>query len=609
MKFPKPISLRLTCILFTLFLTSTKVSAQIPSSNPDVYLDMHNAAATPCYNDIIPFDVKSLNCDMLEQGQGKIWAVAHDVTDIGGKDIASGCFFYTNIPVDVSGFHVEYTGTTNFPGGGIGRDRALPLGAWHPDIVIGNDLNSPSDHFIIAAAYTKLTSTPGVNNVELVTCPAINVCGACTPSLGTQSSPIVLNDITNGRTVSEEVHIDLFGDKNNFSYNIGSNFIKALHTYVVTWTELDPNTNIHYIMAAIGDLSNPSVFSRYQVTPNNPGDPAGRFPDVAAMGLLKVPTSGQVGTAFIAYQGDGNSNLYVTELELMSWGSISPAVAPTANIGATTIVATPSDHQSFEKPRIEAKGLGDKVIGEATWEIVASVIPTGGGAREIRAYNDVSSTPVVCSLSSTDEHYMPVVTGVGEDMNPATTGNVGETQFSIGYYTSNTNLNVSGDFISNSIDINGGAMTNTNYYQINNTPIIQQIPTGNALPLIAISSSSNTGNDLFSVWYAGWDWNMNWGYIYYKFAGNTYSYKATGISERNTTNGILVYPNPTKDKLNIKGVESASYTIMNIMGAEVSSGNISSSATEISVESLISGVYTLILTEKETSQKIKFTKL
>ena len=62
------------------------------------------------------------------------------------------------------------------------------------------------------------------------------------------------------------------------------------------------------------------------------------------------------------------------------------------------------------------------------------------------------------------------------------------------------------------------------------------------------------------------------------------------------TNSIEIYPNPTKNILNIINLsENCEYTIFNIMGSKVLSGNVSQESNSIDLSELQSGYYILNL--------------
>ena len=62
------------------------------------------------------------------------------------------------------------------------------------------------------------------------------------------------------------------------------------------------------------------------------------------------------------------------------------------------------------------------------------------------------------------------------------------------------------------------------------------------------------------------------------------------------TNSIEIYPNPTKNILNIVNLsENCEYTIFNIMGSKVLSGKVSRESNSINLSELQSGYYILNL--------------
>ena len=71
-----------------------------------------------------------------------------------------------------------------------------------------------------------------------------------------------------------------------------------------------------------------------------------------------------------------------------------------------------------------------------------------------------------------------------------------------------------------------------------------------------------------------------------------------GLSE-NTSNQLLIYPNPTQNNINIEGLnEPTEYKVISIEGKEMKSGIITKSKSNISIEELSSGSYILTLGKK-----------
>ena len=71
-------------------------------------------------------------------------------------------------------------------------------------------------------------------------------------------------------------------------------------------------------------------------------------------------------------------------------------------------------------------------------------------------------------------------------------------------------------------------------------------------------------------------------------------------SEMASISQIKLYPNPAKDNIQVSGVrQNTSYTLMSITGVEVSRGQLTPANTGISLHSLPSGVYVVVLTNSE----------
>ena len=64
-----------------------------------------------------------------------------------------------------------------------------------------------------------------------------------------------------------------------------------------------------------------------------------------------------------------------------------------------------------------------------------------------------------------------------------------------------------------------------------------------------------------------------------------------GVEEYTAANGFKVYPNPTTDVLTVDIVDKATYSISNVMGQTVMSGNINGENQQINVSALPNGLY------------------
>ncbi len=575
-------------------ICGTNAYSQITSSSiPDNYLDIHNYCYT-CSTDINTYTAETINCDMIESiGFGHLAAFAYTLEDydmvVPWDPIWGPCFLFTLTPTKTTGIHVEGT-NTSYLFAGTNKDLCLP-NASEPDIVIGDDIYGPG--FYLGVVYNNTS-----NGVEIANVP-VSYIASSGAVLGSLSTPVVLNDMTNGRT-ARNPHIDLFGDINTTRW---AGNIYALHKFIATWTEYDPISKKNYIMAALGEIDNPSSFSRYQITPNNITDPQGVDPDVAAMGILHPSMGGSTDMAFITYTDPSNSNdLMLSTLDISG--------TTVTSISHTTVA---SGHTGIYPPRIESKTVGDIVSGEATYQIAASIQPSNTN-WEINTFNDAAS-PTVLAINSTDNHYSAAVAGVGEDMDNVSVGNIGETHFSVAYYSTYTNGGSSnGDIYTNSIDISGGSLSTSypNYYETDYYDLFQSYTYGQPSDIpVAISSSSNNGNGLLIAWFQGYDPISNWGEIQYRIdLSNTYSFKPSNIEKNEQKNVINIYPNPVDNYLKVIGINNTqcSYNIINLTGQTIYSGTVSKDMNSIFVGNLAPGLYILDITSDGASLKKKFVK-
>jgi len=89
--------------------------------------------------------------------------------------------------------------------------------------------------------------------------------------------------------------------------------------------------------------------------------------------------------------------------------------------------------------------------------------------------------------------------------------------------------------------------------------------------------------------------------------GNSSIFKDEPLAENNVNQGLLVYPNPANDVLNIQSNElSFAYTLLNSTGQIVLKGTSNQSRTELELDNLTNGVYILHI-EGQKSEFIKVT--
>ncbi|MDC8001608.1 T9SS type A sorting domain-containing protein [Aequorivita todarodis] len=76
------------------------------------------------------------------------------------------------------------------------------------------------------------------------------------------------------------------------------------------------------------------------------------------------------------------------------------------------------------------------------------------------------------------------------------------------------------------------------------------------------------------------------------------------VDDQNLNEGVIIYPNPVKEFLNISMEQDANYSILTMNGQVVKNGTIAMGKNTLDVSSLAQGVYFIkIKTEKETAIK------
>lgn len=593
-------------------LAAGQVDAQIvPATGPHAIADFHDC--TPpytCHTDASVSAAHTLNCDMhdLYQGLGakKFFAIGFTVTDVGRKDMGSGCFFFDPTPAYASGVRIEQ-GPGDFMVGT--RDICLPPQA-HPDVVIGNDyLSGDPSSFYVGVVYLNTN-----NEVEILNCHVTNVGSTAWPNwpnIGTPSAGVRLS--TPGRTVTSKPHIDMFGDGNGAGWWNG----KPLRKYFATWSERDIS-GVNYIMGAFGDLATLSI-TVITITPDVPGAPQGIHPDVGCMELM---TPAPDDRAYVTYLDPSTNDLLMSEVNLFGYGGGGgfnyTTHLPPIDLG--------TNYTSIEPPRIEAQAYADVVPGVASWQIVAAADP-GTGFTQIHTYNDANAptyTPTIISVSPTDQHFSAAVAGVGPAMaTGGQTNLIGQDQFSISYYSQFTNnppnpypghslaSNSNGDVYSNYVNIANGLCPNTALnYEVNTYTLLHRLPHTLAdNTATAITSSSNTGDDLMTVWYQGFSRQYNWGMVQYKIANGVYGFRPLSMQNDAEAPALFdIYPNPAYDQVTIQGVEGMSYTITDVLGKQHMKGKTYSSKHRVYISQLPPGFYIMNLDMNGEQITRKFVK-
>ena len=567
------------CSLLFLFSNSDiKAQTIVPASFTESPMDLHNFSYA-CSSHAELSWASTLNADIVKTVSGdKLWVAAYTAWDnnIYYYPTPAGCGTPGAPEMTINQIHVEYTGTTNL--NPTNRDYPIPGAISKPDVVIGCAQAWGTQQFRLGVVYNAAGG-----NVELRTYQLTGI-GGTTPVLNAPSAAITLNNPANGRFATDP-HIDLFGDVQN---TVGGR--PSLHKYIAVWNERD-NNGIWYVMAAVGDLNSPSTFTRYQITPNNPGDPQGRYPDVGAWG-------GGPNRGYIVFYDPttGNNEVNLATLNL--------TVTPTISITNAYSVAT---NTYSGEPRIDAQSVPGSGAATGIWQFVASAQDASGN-NFVECVNNNFSYQF--SLGGSDEYFSPVV-GLG----------AGALDAGVAYYSTYTyNGPGNGDIWAHKTPQSTTPVTSTlnQYLEANQIDLRNPAPYTNAndIPIaFANAPNSNTGQDIFTVWFEGYDplaWKPLAGMFFRYKINSSYTYRPTDVNEvKGIETEVLAYPNPATDKINISTTnrtEGAIATLTDVSGRIVRTIDINNDNTEVNVADLGSGIYLLQYKDAKTSKSIKLIK-
>lgn len=492
-------------------------------------------------------------------------------------------------------------------------DYILPPTATNFDVAIVNNMGSSyniEEDYIIMITWEDA----GQIYYEISTVEDLGATFITTsiPGTGTAISPAGITCHT--------PHIDASG---NVMYPIYGSDYYALDQFAIVWEQevLPVPFTINGIYGLVGfwkttSLGTPSVLFG-AVTPLIPGDYV--KPDVACRGWRTAPppVNWSSRTIYVSALSTGNTDVVVASFDADRLSNITSGVslitqADGFNAGVRN-----------DNPRIECVVVGDDVPGSIS-ELYQVVMESDvSGFWEIHAFSEQSTTPAIPTdvynlgipVSFTGNHYRPVVTGVGFDCNASYSNIYSQNEnFTTSYYSEYTNIGpdggtTEGDYFANVMDYHSiPSPTYPDYYEINTKPLFASFSTSVNTPCIATTSSSNTGYELFSVWYHGW--NGTSGNIKYKFNSDTYTYKTgtTSVNNINAEKNYAVFPNPATTTLTVNGTVKADYTIVDVVGKTVAAGTISNSNNTVAIEKLTPGNYLLNLSENGHTTIVKFVK-
>ncbi len=428
-------------------------------------------------------------------------------------------------------------------------------GAIDIDVVLGDDMNNPGTDFIATVVYNA--SSTAIIETYTITGTGGGSLVASPTNIATL--PVMTTGISN-----VPPHIDLYPDMNNLISGI-----PALHEYAVTWSEYQPFVG-NDVYLTHGDIANPGSFgTQYTITTGG----TGIWPDVAC--LTDITTGDPY--AYVPYMNWPNIDLWEVNL----------------NTTATSLTSAINSNNVEKSVRIEAMNQYDPGAGLQKYEIAYA--ESNGSSLDMISYNDLAGNlNLSAALGGGGNNIHPAVSaGPGALFN----GGYGNKQHSVCWYNDGVPV-----YYSQAIEVNSGNVSATypDYYEVNMTPMIF-IPLDPYYAPIGVSTSSNWGDDeLLTAWNNSDD-------IYYKYQGDISQYKITSVNEVKPL-ACKLYPNPATSAISITGVTQAAYSITDVSGRILASGEVTKANSTLDIAQLAKGMYIIHLTENNKTSILKFVK-
>lgn len=490
----------------------------------------------------------------------------------------------------------------------------LPTGATNPDVSIANVVIPPynMDHdFMVTVVYELagdiILDAWLVENVGLSTTSFI--------------TPFTLATTLNAPgSICRNPHIDMSIDANFNTYS-GAHY--PLRHYAIVWEQgpmVGSSSGIYGVVGFLNSSGGTPTFFNSSPTVIAAGDYS--YPDVACQGYITIPPNPMDPSRmiYVSYIDNANNDVLMTQFEA------EKTIVITSGMTTTTIAQGTAAGKINSSPRIECIVAGDLPgFAQQIWQIVCETDHLTG-FKEINVFTNMGSplTPVdVYNFGLLfpwiGNHVKPVVSGVGEGCYRSSTAiNSHNKYFTTSYFSTYTHSGTnglgagSGDYFANTIYQATGYPaplgSYPDYYEINDDVLEASFLTPAVQPIIATTSSSNTGYELFSVWFDGDDGTN--GELRCKFNSDTYSYKngTTGVAHVNKEKDYNIYPSPATTTLHVQGADNTAYRIVDAIGKTVASGTVTAGANTIAVNQLAAGTYLISLTENGYTQQARFVK-
>jgi len=422
-----------------------------------------------------------------------------------------------------------------------------------PDVALGNRV-APSgviEHTVAVVYYDPVTGGARLNTYSI-------------PDAGSGSlTPTLDYSYTLTSSAGAFPHIDMFADPNFQIFGMPS-----LHQCVISYEQVNaPSPNEVYTI--YGELDNPAAFSAplLVATASSPFSEIGA--DVAAS--YNVNTGEQLAYFVVSHSQVDFAEVNCTINALTAYAPLYPATS--------------------YFPHIEAMGLYDPGVSAFPWTVLA---PVYSSTVDIYMFNDLTGGGVNCTAlfgTNSDKRAVAVAAGLGQPY-----GGYCNDNYVIGWY------DAANGYLTQSIDYPSGTINMPSDFYQANTNSIGNI--GGKMPF-AMSSTSNDGTLLLTVWYSGTPGNQ----IFYKLTNDNLSYKPTAIARFPQAEGPFLYPNPARSSFSVEarqGTRLERITVYNMLGQVVYTAP-ANGAAQVNTSGYAAGTYQVAIdTDKgRTMQKLQ----
>jgi len=492
-------------------------------------------------------------------------------------------YFFASAATDGNNDYIYVTDPT------IGMTVSCPSTgamAGTPDIIIGNNntgFGSPSTNYILATAYPLANGEIEVDYYDVYD----DGTSLSIQQLDLLNSLLYSSQVISSADVYSTVHVDVAAEYNN----TGITGLPFCNKFVVTWDDIS-STISPVIYAAYGDLNNQMINAPILISSGY-----GILPDVAVITQnISPPSSSRDFTAWITYVDyTSGNNLYLAEYDFST----------STLIGAIATIDDGSHSVSINTPRIDAFDLYNS-SSVAHYQVVSSAVNSTTLHEEIRNYDNVYTATTYGYASTTSLNVSSIGYSPWYLYNPAINkyNNFFPTVAAGSDYTVFHQTEFTGGsgavMFMEPLDITTGQIdaSNNHYYWVNSdgAPLYAM---STIVPVNAVSSPPNDP-DLATLYAYGYynpggpDYEVD-----YKITSSSYAFRPVAPTAVGNiqANEWQVYPNPALSELTVNntGVDNppTKYHVIDIAGRELLQGELTNGRTNIDVNSLSPGTYTI----------------